>query len=200
MSIKARTRRPRPQRFRPIYRRPHRIATQYLYDNGLRTVTLAEPWAQAIACSTALQETTGSIAKFLGSHTHTAPDYVVFMAPGFGFGGAAPVIWTPIANGFAFSGAQPFCWVQKCSDGKPSTHTTSVTGTLVTQIGKTRIEFSYEVLAFCGGTLVCTEEGAFAGEMAPQGPDPRNGSFSGKLDWTRKCCPDVEWKAPGLPV
>jgi hypothetical protein len=186
--------RPRPGR-----RRVPRPESIIVFDGNLTRVPLPKP-AAAISCASSLTQKTGSIAKFHGAHTHTGPDYVVFMCPGFGFGGAVAVTYTKIADGFAFVGSHFFCWIKNCSNGAPSTSTTSVKGTVTTKTGVTTFEMSYEVLALCGTDIVCTEVGTFTGTKASPGLDPRNATFNGKLVWTVTCCPDVQWNASIAPV
>jgi hypothetical protein len=160
---------------------------------------LAEPSA-AISCASPVVQKTGSIKHYNGAYTHTGPDYVIFMSPGFGFGGSAAVTYEKIVDGVAFEGSHQFCSIKKCSNGAPSNSTTSIKGTVTTQTGISTLEMSYEVLAFCGAEIVCIEEGTFTGTKVSSGLDPLNATFNGKVEWTVTCCPDVQWKASVEPV
>jgi len=185
-------------RRKPTFRRPPRASSIYTYKDGLSLSRLAKPSA-IISCVSPLTVTQGTIKSYTGAYTHSGPDYVIFMAPGFGFGGIATAVYVPVRGGYAFTATQYFCYVQKCGNGAPSTHNASIKGTILTKGAITTIYMSYEVLGYCGNQIACSEEGTFKGNLTPESKGSLDGGFIGRADWALRCCPDLAWKSTLLP-
>lgn len=182
-------------------RLPH-PATVLVWDGGFMEVQVDKPSASLTACTSPLVITSGKTEKLHGASTHAGPDFyrVYHVCNGFEFGGLATCSFIKTKDGHSFTGIMNFCWIRKCSDGRPSTSFTTLSGAITTMSGIATLEMVYDCSAFCGPDVVCLEEGSFLGSTYKAVPDPLHADFFGVYEWTLTCCPDVAWNHSIAPV
>ncbi len=166
-----------------------------IFDGNLRNIAVRVPRTAPIPCSQPLTATGDTPEPYVGSRASADPDHIVVLSHGLRFGTAVPVTYSALKDGFAFKATIPFCFIKPCSDGTERASATSVAGTLLTQTGVTTISLTYEVLAFCGTVMICSEDGAFKGTALPAGTGPFGTGYIGEQTWKMSCCPDRTWRA-----